>query len=87
MFMHIYPFLRVPFFHRGIGMGTSTASARVSAFASAYAPLLVSHHKLLSVSRHYSGSMYNNYYLNQSGCNMRTDSREVFHSFQFSAIK
>ena len=27
---------------RNVGMGTSTASARVSAFASAYAPLLVS---------------------------------------------
>lgn len=31
----------VSFSVRNVGMGTSTASARVSAFASAYAPLLV----------------------------------------------
>jgi len=39
--IHIFcPFFVFSF--RNVGMGTSTASARVSAFASAYAPLLVS---------------------------------------------
>ena len=43
--------IQFPVLPRNVGMGTSTASARVSAFASAYAPLLVSIHCFGSIDR------------------------------------
>jgi len=45
--VYIYSSELFPTTLRNVGMGTSTASARVSAFASAYAPLLLTVHRFL----------------------------------------
>ncbi|XP_020605191.1 organic cation transporter protein-like [Orbicella faveolata] len=45
--VYIYSAELFPTTVRNVGMGTSTASARVSAFASAYAPLLLEIHRFL----------------------------------------
>jgi len=45
--VYIYSAELFPTTLRNVGMGTSTASARVSAFASAYAPLLLTVHRFL----------------------------------------
>lgn len=45
--VYIYAAELFPTTIRNVGMGTSTASARVSAFASAYAPLLLTVHRFL----------------------------------------
>ncbi|KAL9979763.1 hypothetical protein ACROYT_G017473 [Oculina patagonica] len=45
--VYIYSAELFPTTVRNVGMGTSTASARVSAFASAYAPLLLEVHRFL----------------------------------------